>query len=83
MRTVRVGTHLPDIFPFRNGLKQGDALPPMHFNFSLAYAISRVQVNHDGLKLNGAHQLLVYSDAFTVMDGSVFTINKNKIFSGL
>ena len=45
---VRVGKLLSDIFPIRNGLKQGDALSPLIFNFSLDYAIWRVQVNQDG-----------------------------------
>ena len=64
-------------FPFRNGLKHGDALSPLLFNFALEYAIRRVQVNQDGLKLNGTHQLLAYVDYVNILGGSVHTIKKN------
>jgi hypothetical protein len=43
-----------------NGLKQGDALSPLLFNFALGYGIRRVQLNQDSLKLNGTHKLFVY-----------------------
>jgi len=32
---VRVGNHISDVFPIRNGLKEGDdALLPLFFNFA-------------------------------------------------
>jgi len=61
------------MFPIRNGLKQGDALSPLLFSFALEYAIRRIQVNQNGLKLNGTHQLLAYADDVNVLGGSVYT----------
>jgi hypothetical protein len=55
---VRVGKNLSEMFPIRNGLKQGGALSPWLFNLALEDAIKRVQVNQDNLKLNGTHQFL-------------------------
>jgi sorting nexin-29 len=47
------------------------------FNFALEYAIKRVQVNQDGLKLKGTHQLLAYADDVNILGGSVHTVRKN------
>jgi hypothetical protein len=74
---VRVGKNLSDKFPITNSLKQGDALSPLLFNFALEYAIKRVQVNQDGLKLNGTHPLLAYADDVNVLGGSVHTVKEN------
>jgi len=73
---VRIDKNLSDMFPIRNGLKQGDDLSPLFFNFALEYAIRRVQVNQDGLKLNGTHQLLAYAHDVNILGGSVDTVKK-------
>jgi len=41
------------------------------------YAIRRVQVNQDGMKLNGAHQLLAYADDVNILGARVHTVKKN------
>jgi len=74
---VWVGKNLSDMFPIRNGMKQGDALSPLLSNVPLEYAIRGVQVNLDGLKLNGTHQLLVYADYVNMLGGSVHTVKEN------
>jgi hypothetical protein len=74
---VRVGKHLSDTFPIKNGLKQGDALQPLLFNFALEYAIRTGQANQESFKLNGAHQLLVYADDVNILGGSIHDVTKN------
>jgi len=49
----------------------------MLFNFALDYAITRVQVNQNGLKLNGIHQLLAYADDVNILGGSIHTLKEN------
>jgi len=74
---VQVGKNVSDRFPIRNGLKPEDALSPMIFNFALVYAIRRVRVTQDGLKLYGKHQLVAYSDDVNILGGSVHTVKEN------
>jgi hypothetical protein len=74
---VRIGKLLSDKFPVQNGLKQGDGLSSLLFNFALQYAIRKVQDNQGGLELNGTHQLLFYADNINLLGDSVNTIKEN------
>ena len=72
----RVGKRVSDTLAAKNGLKQG-VLSPLFFNFAIKYAIRRVHVNQDGLKLDGTHQIVVYAVDIYILGGSVHTIKEN------
>jgi hypothetical protein len=68
---------LSDSFPIQNGLKQGDALSPLLFNFGLDYAIRKVQENQVGLKLNGTHQLIFYANDVNLLGDNIYITKKS------
>ena len=66
------------MFSIKNCLKnREDALTQLLLNFVVEYAIRRVQVNQDDLKINGKHQLLAYADNFNILGGRVCTVKEN------
>ena len=48
--------------------------------FNITNAIRRVQVNQDGLKFNGTHQLLFYADDVNILRRSIYAVKKTQIF---
>ena len=57
-------------------MKQGDALSPLLFNFTLEYAVKKVQEINLGLDMNGTHQVLAYADDVNLI-GDDIRIERN------
>jgi hypothetical protein len=74
---VHIGKLLSDKFPIQNDQKQGNSLSSLLLNFSLEYAIRKVQENQVSLELNGTHQLLVFADDVNLLGDSKSTMKEN------
>jgi hypothetical protein len=68
---VRVSKNLCDNLVIQNGLKQGDDLSPLLFNFYLEYAMRNIQKDHVRLGLNRSRRLLAYVDDMNLLGGNV------------
>jgi hypothetical protein len=67
---LHTGKHLSDRFPIQNDLRQLDALSPWLFNFSLEFAIMKVQKNQVGLNLLGDNIDIINKNTETLTDAS-------------
>jgi hypothetical protein len=51
---------------------------PLLFKFVLEYTIGRIQLDQDGLKLNGTRQLFVHADDVNALGGSLHTTTETQ-----
>jgi len=80
---VRVGKQLSDMFRIKSGVKQGDALSSLLFNFVLEHAIWWVDANRKGFKLDRRQQLLVNADVVNILGGSVQALENGVLRRGV
>jgi hypothetical protein len=63
------------MFHIKNGLKEGDALLSLLFNFAVEYAIRKVKANHKLLKFNGTHPVIIYAHDVNLQGQSIHTMS--------
>jgi hypothetical protein len=74
---IRVGKYFSNTFLLKKWFKN-EVLSPLVLYRVLEYAITGVQVNQKGLKLNGAHELMVHVDDVRILGRGVHNVGKSK-----
>ncbi|KAI8439123.1 hypothetical protein MSG28_012981 [Choristoneura fumiferana] len=67
---VRVGGELSEEFLLMTGLKQGDALSPVLFNWALEHVVRNVLALDVGVELSGRHTVIGYADDLALLGES-------------
>jgi len=76
----KVGSsNMSDSFKIRNGLKQGNALYPLIFNFALEYSILKMKKEKKRLSLNCLNQLFVYADEVDLIVDDINALQNNTV----
>jgi len=60
--------------------EKSNAILLLRFSFAVGYVIRVVQADQEGFKLNGTHQLLVYTDNGNIWGESKHTVKKRRTF---
>jgi len=71
---------LSHAFSIQNGLKQGEALLPLLFNYTLEYTIRNDHKHQKGMKLNEIHRLLVYANYVPLLNKNIKITKKTHEF---
>lgn len=74
---VGLAYNLSHTFQFLNGLKQGDDLSLLLFNFALEFSIRKVLEIKQGLELNKSHQFLAYAGDCNLLCENISVVKKN------
>jgi len=56
--------------------EKSNAISLFRFSFALGYVVRMVQADQEGFKLNGTHQLFVYTDNGNIRGESKHTVEK-------
>jgi hypothetical protein len=70
---------LSDSFPIQYGLREGDALSSLLFNFPLEYAIKKVHEYQVRLKFSGTHQFLASADDVNLLGYNIKQTKANPV----